>query len=557
MAVRRRRRERLRMTALAAFACAALPVGVGAQSDPTAREAAVTACNGSYCVVGGTTTLTLSAGWLQRARAAGLRLEARSPAARRGNRITFPVARIAAAADGYENQGQPSSWYAEGCDVWRGGGGVFHRGGTVIVTRGTRRVVRTLIQGPRLFLEVPEPGSWIGAKPKRFALVFTFASWTVREVVPGGFRAEAQLRVATALTKGLTAPGGVAGSLAVDVRVSPRIANLDSHPSCVGGAASALPRVNGGPLYPLLAGSVAYRTPLENLYAKVGRGPGCTGLECAWNSGVDHVGPLVVPPVDGKTGVQLLMKSFIVSTEDAGRSRLKAWHSPEGIHIGSSVAELRRAYPDSRYGCSPGACALGFTTRPYRVTSNGRETRQRFNVAFRLREGKPSVEVIDVELHGEEGTCWVSWRHEADYMEFDTRCFGQLVAARLEPVGASPRFARELQAGGVPQSAVDDANVEGYRLFADLVRGRTAPARIDWYLECDSPYLPRCAPGRGAGEPTWPAGSFEEWDLQFRGYSAAPAPPKASGPGPAIPPMRFVAEFLDRPPFTIVISRDY
>jgi hypothetical protein len=545
----------LRRVAVIGLLCVALPAGARAQTDPEALQGSRTACDGSYCVVGGTTTVSFTNDWLRRAEARGIRFGVQAPASRRGNRFAFPIARVAGQQDGYERVGLSNQWVFEDCELARGG--LSHRGNAVIAVAGSRRAVRVFVDGSQVILEVPEPGSWpTGQRPKPFSLVLDFASWKVLSLKPGGFTAEARLRVSS-LTKGLSVPAGVAGSVMLNVRLSPRIANLAT---CSRAPATSWPSPNEGTLYPLLAGSVAYRTPLENLYAKLGRGGNCNLLGCSWESSTnaDSFGPSVVAPVDGRTGVQLLLDGVQLSTENASRSRLRGWRSPEGIHIGSPIADLRRAYPDQRIGCIPGACAMGFLTRPYPVASSGRETRQRFDVVFRYRQGGSSVEVVDVRLHGEEGTCGVNWRHEGTFAEFEARCFGPLVSARLEPVGATPRFdAGGNDPGGVIRSAVDAAGTERYVLASPLVTGGTAPARLDWTVECRPSVVDDCAPGRGAGEETWPAGSFEEWGLTFSGYSARPAPPRAPGPGPAIPPMRFTAQFLDRPAFSIVISRGY
>jgi hypothetical protein len=143
-------------------------------------------------------------------------------------------------------------------------------------------------------------------------------------------------------------------------------------------------------------------------------------------------------------------------------------------------------------------------------------------------------------------------------MEFQAKCAGPLVSARFEAVGASPRFTENRHAGGVIRSVVDDAGAAvtpgG---MPRVIEGSTTAARAAWQVVCDFGPFYECPPGRGSGPALWAAGGFEEWELTFNGYSVQPAPPKAPGAGPAIPPMRFVAEFLDRPPFTIVISRHY
>lgn len=449
----------------------------------------------------------------------------------------------------------PSTWYIEGCDVYPGGG-LFHRGGLVIATRTSRFAAKARISESRLMLEIPAPSTWkTGHRPQPVSLVFSFSRWRVRDLSPGGFKADAQLRVASGLTKGLTVPAGLAGSLSLDVRVARPITGLKTAVSCFTGPTAPLPRVKGGLIYPLLADSVVFRTPVANLYSRLGRPPGEHPVEHGWQSGPDAVFPIPVLPVDGRAGVEVLLKDIIFSTENVQRSQLKGWRTPEGIHIGSTRADFSRAYPGTKIGGLGGA---GFMTRPYAVVSAGRQTRQRFFVAFGFPSNGPSVRTIRAELHGEEGTCWVHWRHEQDYMEFEATCFGPLVSALFEPVSAAPRFARDLGAGGEIRSAVDDEGKERYLLHFEPVRGQTAPNRISWRVECEPGFPPpRCAPGRGAGEEQWPSGSFEEWDLSFAGYSARPAPPKASGAGPKIPPVRFVAEFLGMPPFAIVISRAY
>jgi hypothetical protein len=439
-----------------------------------------------------------------------------------------------------------------------GGGGVFHRGAVAITTHGSRFVVRALVNGPRLTLEIPPPQIWkTGQRPRDRSVVFTLARWKVLSVTAAGFKAEAQLRAAPGLTKGFRIPPGIAGTLALDVRVAPRI-ELDSHPTCLGGATSALPRVSTGALWPLIAGSIAYGTPLQRLYEKLGRPPGCTNDECGWHSGPDTFGPLTIAPVDGRTGVQARLRYLLLSTDAVARSKLKGWRSPEGIHIGSSLAELRRAYPEESAGCVGNDCGLNFQTRPYAVASEAGRTRQRFHVVFNYDRNEQLVKVIKVDMFAEEGTCRVSWLHDRDYMEFQAKCAGPLVSARFEAVGGSPRFTENRHAGGVIRSVVDDAGAAvtpgG---MPRVIEGSTTAARAAWQVVCGFGPFYECPPGRGSGPALWAAGGFEEWDLTFNGYSVQPAPPKAPGAGPAIPPMRFVAEFLDRPPFTIVISRHY
>jgi hypothetical protein len=550
----RRRPGGLALTAIAVTASALLPLGAGAQPDVRSPGSRATACNGSYCVVGGTTTLTLSNAWRRKAAAGGVRFGTIAPAAQRGGRITLPIARVAVGRDGYARAGQPSSWYLEGCNVIRGGGGLAHRGGLTLTAGGRKRSVRALVEGPRLVLEVPEPGTWkTGQKPKPFSLALAFGRWQIGGVTPTGFTAQAELRVSR--TRGLNVPAGVAGRLKLDVRVSPRIAGLGSDVACGGFPITPLPRASGV-MYPLLLGDMRYRTPMKAVYERLGRGVSCYSV-CTWRHERDYAAFGGVDPVDGRTGVDVLFDSFAVEAENLGSSRLKGWRTPEGVRIGTTVAELLRTYPQERIGCIGDDCIMAFLTRPYRIPAGGQPTRQRFVVRLGMIRQNP-VHFLEARLHGEEGTCSVSWQHERDDMQFEGHCFGPLVSARLEAVGASPRIGREPQAYGELDSVVDDAGAaDTPGGLPALVDGSTTAARVTWRVVCDLGATPECPPGRGGGAPDmWPRGGFEEWDIGFTGYSAQPAPPRAPGANAAVPPMRFTAEFLGLPLFTIVISRD-
>jgi hypothetical protein len=566
------------------------------------------------CVVGGTATLSLAAASLEKI---GVRVEPIAPAVRRDSQFVFPIS----STDQYGNR---SSWGDPGCSSGSGGS-VYLQGGLAVSRAGTAPLFRM----PHGRITLPPKGKGyitftgsvnenlvLGAIPPSVKIVSKVRFHAETRVVDIYVLAGQQQQVMTRLS----------GSLALDVeRSAEAVAALPPSSNCPTELPAppkpreSLPSVKGGPLYPLLPGGVAYNRPVKDLFASFGRprsdcaGQGF-GWYCDWELGGDTVHWDWFPDPEGRTGDQVLLSALHLSSSPSqvAHSKLRSFHTPEGIHIGSSREAAMRAYevtvplrelslPERQrthlntcgggdiLGLIPGYIAM---TRPYAVTVGGKRTRQQYCILINwdgtgdksygcgIRFLFPpackskTLSLLSVSLLGQEGWCKVfpSISSRGRDLSLTADCFGPLVAARLEPADSTTQFTDEtfrgiiLDQGGTIDYLMDDA---GHRVFnavgtADptytvvpLYVERTNPRLIRWHVGCDVRFgTGECAPGRGSGPPGWPAGTFEHWhintglvanqDLRFHGGA-----PKEAG---RIHPLRFTAEFLGFPPFTILIK---
>ena len=333
---------------------------------------------------------------------------------------------------------------------------------------------------------------------------------------------------------------------------------------------SFLPRVKSGSIYPKLA-DVPFSSPASALWRAFGKPPSSTcntsgGLGCSWRTAVDelNVSDGGDSAQDGGAGGALRFASVVLSTKDLTRSKLRGWTTPDGIHLGSTAAEVKQRIADPLQ-CGARSCDIEPRLRLHLAG----DARYRFFVQF-LFDGRPSnpasrVTMINVrQLNREEGACLVHLLYNTPTaFQFEATCSGKLTAARLEPHNGSTRLASD--PGEDPDGSwllyEDNGSQAPQTAPRSVVRTRFTSGEQRWQIGCperlagpvEDPFY--CPPGRNdrGGGLAWRDGVFEEWHLTFRGTSSVRANLNASPI--KIAPLRFVAEFLDREPFVYIIRR--
>ena len=334
---------------------------------------------------------------------------------------------------------------------------------------------------------------------------------------------------------------------------------------------SFLPRVKSGSIYPKLAG-VRFSSPASALWRAFGKPPSSTcstsegQLGCSWRTTVDELNVADGGDSfqDGSVGGAVRFSSVLLSTKDLSRSKLRGWTTPHGIHLGSTAAEVKRI--DEPLECDARSCDIGPRQRPHLAG----DAHSRFFVQFIFdgRPSNPASRVITIyvrQINREEGACLVHLSYnDPTNFQFEATCSGQLKAARLAPYNGSTRIRINsgYDAGGSWQLYEDDGRQAPERTQArGVVRTRFTAGTHQWEAGCpDIPVGPSpdpfwCPPGRidrPGGGLAWRDGVFEEWHLTFRGISSVRADTSVTL---KIPPLRFVAEFLDHEPFVYIIRR--
>jgi hypothetical protein len=331
-------------------------------------------------------------------------------------------------------------------------------------------------------------------------------------------------------------------------------------------ATSFLPKVAGGTIYPAL-GNVPLGSRVESVWQTFGRPPDktCSGSACYWATPKDKLFLQLSTPYDSAEESARTFDRVVVSSTHPSSSKLTGWKTPEGIHLGSTSQEVRTAYPHG--DCVGNRCNI----TPPLTSLDG--ARYRFQLALILdgdvANANSKVETIDVTLGSAEGICrpTISFREQGipasdTTFAFAASCSGKLKSARLEPLDGSTvlseadsneRFrldpALYTDAGGPPQTGL---------VFRALSTQGMANGAYTWEIGCETadPADPaQCAPGRGSGEAAWNPALFEGWELVLRGRSSTPSQPQ--GRREVIAPLRFVAEFVDRPPFTYILREAF
>ncbi len=325
-------------------------------------------------------------------------------------------------------------------------------------------------------------------------------------------------------------------------------------------ATSFLPSVQGGPIYPAL-GTVPFGGQLASIWQAFGRPPAstCSGSQCYWATDTDRLFLQLALPFNGAEQGERIVDRAVLSSKRPTASKLSGWETPQGIHIGSSRADVLKAYPGAdcvgqRCNVTPALASLG-------------GARYRFSLAIGLDDDAPDavVESIDVTQIGSvEGTCrpTVTFREQgipdsARIFHFVARCSGKLTSARLEPLDASTQLG---EAETNERNRVDPSvfNAAGGAPLAALGHGPLSTVGLangayTWQIGCDVDG--KCAPGRGSGTPAWDGALYEDWELVFRGVSTVPSRIERSQE--LIAPLRFVAEFADQPTFTYVLRQAF
>jgi hypothetical protein len=319
-----------------------------------------------------------------------------------------------------------------------------------------------------------------------------------------------------------------------------------------------LPKVQGGVIAPLVAGTVPYWEPITELNRFWGiatRDPlqACGIQACPFEVGHDQVAPQGLERPDPKTP-QLLQGLFFTSATGGNqpwsdnaiaKSKLRGWHTPEGVHIGMTMARAKQISPTLNRYCivqygTQETCS--YQTKPYAFQFHGARRRQVFQISFTADTRKPIVYQIGAAILGDEGRCTViSDVPSPGSLVMNATCWGPLVSATVDSTDGG-RFGDLQSVDGGPTLAEDDAgnNLGQVPLPQGLVSTRRVSASevaLD-VLQCDD-----CFPGRGATAPAWPAGAFEAWDLSGS-WSFSPG-------SHAVPIVRFTAHFVGLPDFTI------
>lgn len=327
---------------------------------------------------------------------------------------------------------------------------------------------------------------------------------------------------------------------------------------------SFLPRVKGGSIYPTLA-QIPFASPVSEVWDAFGRPPPSTcgttlGVGCHWRTTVDELNVTGDQGQDGVQGGAVRFTAVSLSTKDPSRTQLGAWATPDGIHLGSTAAEVQRIADPLQ--CGGRSCEISPLHRLHRAAN----ARYRFFVEFVFdgRPSNPASRVIGInvrQIEREEGACTVHLGFNSPTVfQFEATCSGRLKAARLEPyngstaMGADPAY----DPGGSSWMLFEDDGSDAPQTAPrNVVQTRLADGGHDWLIGCperifgdtDPVY---CAPGRGdGGGPAWRDGVFEQWHLTFNGTSSV----RASDFNRTIPAFRFVAEFLDREPFVYIVRR--
>ena len=320
-----------------------------------------------------------------------------------------------------------------------------------------------------------------------------------------------------------------------------------------------LPRVHGGVIAPLLAGTIPYWEPTTGLNRFWGI-PTLDPLEqcniqaCPWELGHNQVAPQDQARPQPKAP-HLLTAVYFTSVAGGNlppwgdnaitNSKLRAWHTPDGVHIGMTLAEAKQRSPTRNRSCivqygTRETCS--YRTQPYSFRFNGAERRQVFNIFFTADRRKPLVFTIGASIEGDEGHCTVeSGLPESGSLVTNATCWGPLVSATFEATNGG-RFGELQSVDGRPKLALDadGNNLAEVPLPSAVVTARRVSASASAFdvLQCD-----QCFPGRGATAPAWPAGAFEEWDISGSWHFS-------TGPN-AVPLLRFTAHFVGLPDFEI------
>ncbi len=328
---------------------------------------------------------------------------------------------------------------------------------------------------------------------------------------------------------------------------------------------SFLPRVAGGSIYPAL-GNVPYGSPVERVWESFGRPPEktCSGSQCYWATIEDRLFLQLATPYDSVQDAARPFDRVVLTSRHPTVSQLAAWKTPEGIHLGSSIAELRSAYPAA--DCVGRRCNI---SAPLQLLDG---VRYRFELAIGLdAEAKSAdavVESIDVSLTGAEGTCrpTISFREQGipdsdTTFLFTARCSGKVKSVRLEPLDGSTQLGEAETNERVrldPNLYAPSGSIVGGLAYRPVSTQALSNGAYTWQVACETPDPAdpaQCAPGRGPAGPTWDPSLFEEWDLVFRGTSSVASGPQ--GRREVIAPLRLVAEFADRPTFTYILREAF
>jgi hypothetical protein len=318
--------------------------------------------------------------------------------------------------------------------------------------------------------------------------------------------------------------------------------------------AQTLPRIRGGPIYPVLAGDVRYGDPSSRLYQAWGRPP--LGF---WQRRSDIVNPSWYLRSNRAWPKELSGIMFSTKNKAAAiaRSRLRRWRTPEGIHIGSSLAQVRAAYGDRLVcGRTGDHRYCGSLTPAFRFFSNGYSRRQIFRQSFHMTLSRPTVNSIAVVLEEDEGRCdlWVAVTsfNDKNGVNLTAECWGPLTGASVSFAGAT--VDPESPGAGVVERLFDDSARPVEPTGGAKVDFGVEPMGATWTLRCDDTFSPpTCAPGRGAGDPAWPAGSLEEWRLS--GLMVTNPAPRGTGGVVPVPAFRFTAQFQGLPSYSVVVNR--
>jgi hypothetical protein len=326
---------------------------------------------------------------------------------------------------------------------------------------------------------------------------------------------------------------------------------------------SFLPRVSGGSLYPAVAG-IPFGSAADQLWAAFGKPPSSTcrtsaGLGCSWRTAVDQFVATGHPGLETNQGGAIRFRNILVSTKDPARSRLRGWTTPEGIHLGSTAADVKRLVEPLQ--CSQRSCEIDPRQPLHRIGS----TRYRFFVTFTF-DGRPTnaasrVTTIDVrQIDVEEGVCLVSISFGTPTrFDFVATCSGRVKAARLEAYNGSTALHPDPGSAGDGSWLLYEEDGRGAPQTAprSVVRTRFTGGAHEWRVGCPEPIAGDrdpvyCAPGRpDGGAPAWRADVFERWELSLSGFASV----RATNDRRTIPPLRFVAEFVDRDAFVAVLRQ--